>query len=104
MTLRQSQPVGECVVHDGGVWGRDDVWLSADGRTLVTTEASGSAADLVFRDTRSCAKVATLDMAGLQWRVHGQALVLHAGTGRGTDRRIPLDAACRPVLARKKTH
>jgi len=101
MTLRRLQPAGECVVDDGGVWGRDGVWLSGDGRTLATLEGSGSAQDLVFRDTHTCAKVATLDVAGLQWRVQGKAMVLRPVVGKGADRRVPLDAACRPATPRK---
>jgi len=96
MTLRRSQPAGECVVDDGGVWGRDGVWLSGDGRTLATLEGSGSSEDLVFRDTHTCAKVGTLDVSGRQWRVQGRTLVLHAAAGKDADRRVPLDAACRP--------
>lgn len=41
MTVRHLQPAAECAVDDGGVWGRDGVWLSGDGRTLVSTESSG---------------------------------------------------------------
>ena len=95
MTLRRSQPAGECVVDDGGVWGRDGVWLSGDGRTLATLEGSGSSGELVFRDASTCAKVGTLDVSGRQWRVQGRTLVLHAAAVKDADRRVPLDAACR---------
>jgi hypothetical protein len=104
MTLRRSKPAAECVVDDGGVWGRDGVWISGDGRTLVTIEASGSSEDLVFRDTRTCAKVGTVDVAGMQWRAKGPALLLHARVGQGADRRVPLDAACRPAVPPKSAH
>ena len=97
MTVQHLQPAAECVVHDGGVWGRDGVWLSGDGRTLVTTESSGSAQDLVFRDTRTCAKVGQLDVAGVQWRVEGKQLVLDGGPAKRRAKRVPLDAACRPA-------
>lgn len=103
MTVRHLQPASQCVVDDGGVWGRDGVWLVDDGRTLVTTESSGSSQDLVFRDTRSCAKVATLDVAGVQWRVAGRTLLLRA-SGAKADRRVPLTAACRPAVAAKPRH
>jgi hypothetical protein len=103
MTLRRRQQVSECRVLDGGVWGRDGVWVAADGRTLVTTESSGSSQDLVFRDTRTCAKLATLDVAGVQWRVEGPALLLHRdGTRRAADVRVRLDADCRPAVASKR--
>lgn len=85
------------MVQDGGVWGRDGVWLSGDGRTLVTTESSGSAQDLVFRDTRTCTKAGQLDVAGLQWRVEGRQLLLDGGAAKHRTRRVPLDAACRPA-------
>jgi hypothetical protein len=97
MTVRHLQPASQCVVDEGGVWGRDGVWLSGDGRTLVTTESSGSAQDLVFRDTRTCAKVGRLDVAGVQWRVEGKQLVLDAGPAQRRAKRVPLDAVCRPA-------
>jgi len=103
MTVRHLRSAGQCVVGDGGVWGRDGVWLSADGRTLATTESSGSSQDLVFRDTGTCAKVATLDVAGMQWRVAGRALLLRAD-GAKAERRMPLDAACRPATPAKPRH
>jgi len=103
MTVRQIRSAGQCVVDDGGVRGRDGVWLSADGRTLATSESSGSSQDLVFRDTRTCAKVATIDVAGMQWRVAGRALLLRAD-GAKADRRVPLDAACRPATPAKPRH
>ena len=101
MTVRHLQPASQCVVDDGGVWGRDGVWLSADGRTLVTTESSGSSQDLVFRDTRSCAQVGRLDVAGLAWHVEDGNLVLTGPNGARRARRVPLDAACRPPVAGK---
>lgn len=102
MTLRQLRPAAECMVDDGGVWDREGVWLSGDGRTLVTTESSGSALDLVFRDTRTCAKVGRLDVAGVRWHVDGQQLVLDGAAGKHRARRVPLDAACRPASAAAK--
>ncbi len=97
MTVRHLQPAAECMVDDGGVWGRDGVWLSSDGRTLATTESSGSSQDLVFRDTRTCAKLGELDVAGAQWRVEGRQLVIDGGASKRHARRVPLDAACRPT-------
>lgn len=96
LTVRHLRPASRCVVDDGGVWSRDGVWLVGDGRTLITTESSGSSLELVFRDTRSCAKLASLDIAGLAWRIDGRALLLRA-PGAGADRRVPLTAACRPA-------
>jgi hypothetical protein len=103
MTVRHLQPAGQCAVDDGGVWGRDGVWLSGDGRTLVTTESSGSAQDLVFRDTRTCAKVGQLDVAGAQWRVEGKQLVIDEGGSKRHTKRVLLDTACRPVVGALKT-
>jgi hypothetical protein len=98
LTVRHLRPAGECRVEDGGVWRRDGVWLVDDGRTLLTTESSGSSLDLVFRDTRSCAKVASLDVAGVSWRIEGHALLLRRADAKA-DRRVPLTAACRPAVA-----
>jgi len=99
MTVRHLRPASECLVDDGGAWGRDGVWLSADGRTLVTTESSGSSQDLVFRDTHSCAQVGRLGVAGMAWHVEDGALVLTGPGGQRRARRVPLDAACRPPVA-----
>lgn len=104
MTVRRAQPAGECRVDDGGVFDRAGVWLSGDGLTLATIEGSGSAEDLVFRDVRSCVKVATLDVAGQQWRVQGKVLVLHKSAGQRGDRRVPLDATCRPAPPARAAH
>jgi len=100
LTVRHLQPASQCVVDDGGVWGRDGVWLVDGGRTLLTTESSGSSQDLVFRDTRSCARLASLDVAGMQWRIEGRTLLLRPA-GAKADRRVPLTAACRPAAAAK---
>ena len=96
-------PAGDRV-DDGGVFDRAGVWLSGDGLTLATIEGSGSAEDLVFRDVSSCAKVATLDVAGQQWRVEGKVLVLHKSAGHRGDRRVPLDATCRPAPSARAAH
>jgi len=104
MTVRQLQPASQCVVDDGGVWAREGVWLSGDGRTLVTLEGSGASEDLVFRDTRSCAKVGTVDITGMKWRAKGNALLLDQATGKGANRPVPLDAACRPAAPRQAAH
>jgi hypothetical protein len=96
LTVRHLRPAGECVVNDGGVWGRDGVWLSSDGRTLWTTESSGSSEDLVFRDVRTCAKVGQIDVAGRRWQVDGHQLVLTGAEAPGRFKRVPLDVACRP--------
>ena len=101
MTVRHRQPASQCVVDDGGAWGRDGVWLSVDGLTLVTTESSESSQDLVFRDTRSCAQVGRLDVAGMAWHVEDGGLVLTGPHGARRARRVPLDAACRPPAADK---
>ncbi len=102
MTVRRRQPPTECAVTDGGVWGRDGVWLTADGRTLVTTESSGSYEGVVFRDTGTCAKVGEVDVSGVAWRVDGAVLVLaSAGPGQRA-KRVRLDGACRPVATRDK--
>lgn len=97
MTVRHLSPPNECMVRDGGVWGRDGVWVTDDGRTLVTTESSGSSEDLVFRDTSSCATVASVDVAGKRWRLDGRMLVLRDDRAPSVvGRRVRLDAACRP--------
>ena len=100
VTLRHLQSDGTCTIDDGGVWGRDGVWVSADGNTLVTTESSGSYEGLVFHDTHSCAKVGEIDVSGARWHVDGASVVLdHAVAPHGT-KRGRLDVACRPAGAR----
>lgn len=99
MTVRRLHAELECEVTAGGAWGRDGVWTSTDGATLVTTESSGSHEGLVFHDTRSCAKVGEIDVSGARWRIAGRTLVISPSTAPRRPTRVPLDADCRPLAA-----
>ncbi len=98
VTVRRAGAAGECRIDEGGVWARDGVWLSADGRTLVTAESSGSALDLVFHDTATCARLDAVGIAGASWHVRDGRLALRRPEGRTS---IELDASCRPAGPRR---
>jgi len=84
---------------DGGIWVRHHVWASADGRTLVTHEYSGSNDELVFYDTLSCARTAAIDVSVAQWTVDGRTVAITQAGKRQS--RVALDAACLPAGPRR---
>ncbi|HKT28854.1 hypothetical protein [Dyella sp.] len=79
---------------DGGVWARNGVYISTDGKVLVTTEFSGSYDGLVFRDVRTCKKIDELDVSGTHWSIHGSQITWQPISG--TPQTVRLDEACRP--------
>lgn len=79
---------------DGGVWARNGVYISNDGKMLVTAEFSGSYDGLVFRDVRTCKKVDELDVSGSRWSIHGSRITLQPIAG--ASKTVRLDAGCRP--------
>jgi hypothetical protein len=87
----------ECAIQDGGIWVRRHVWASADGRTLVTHEYSGSNDELVFHDTRSCARTAVVDVSNTRWTIEGGAVIKSAAKGTKRPSSVRLDAACLPA-------
>lgn len=99
LTVKQLGNQTECAIQDGGIWVRRHVWASADGRTLVTHEYSGSNDELVFYDTRSCARTAAIDVTGTQWTVDGRTVAITQAGKRKS--RVALDAACRPAGPRR---
>ena len=79
---------------DGGVWARNGVYVSTDGKLLVTDEFSGSYDGLVFRDVRTCKKVDELDVSGSRWSIQGSRITWQPASG--ASKTVRLDAACRP--------
>lgn len=78
---------------DGGVWARDGVYVSHDGKTLVTAEYSGSYDGLVFRDVRTCKKVAELDVSDAHWTIQGSRITWQSASG--ATKAVSLDTKCR---------
>ena len=99
LAIHHAQPASDCSIDDGGVWGRDGVWLTPDGNTLVTTESSGAYQGLVFHDTRSCAKVGEVDVSGSSWNVEGRSIILKQAAAPHAKKTLRLDASCRPPAA-----
>lgn len=90
---------GECAINDGGVWVRRHVYADAQGQVLVTHEYSGSNDQLTFYDTRSCARLASIDVSNRTWVVEGGTILITAPKApKATKKplRIGLDAACLP--------
>ena len=87
----------ECRIDDGGIWVRQHVYASTQGQVLVTHEYSGSNDQLVFYDTRTCAKLASIDVSNKTWAVDGGAVLLTTPNAARKPLRVGLDAACLPV-------
>lgn len=98
--LRVTQiPAGTtCTIDDGGIWVRQHVYADTQGRVLATHEYSGSNDSLNFYDTRSCRKLATVDVSNTTWRLGAEGLDIEVLTqaGRKT-KRLALTGACLPT-------
>lgn len=92
MTLRSLRSGAACEV-DGGVWARRSVHLSADEKTLLVQEYSGSNDRLLFYDTATCKQRAGIDISGAQWSIDGGRIVVQRARARAT---YALDARCMP--------
>jgi hypothetical protein len=89
-----------CTIDDGGIWVRQHVYADAQGRVLATHEYSGSNDSLNFYDTRSCRKLATVDVSNTTWRLGAEGLVMDALPQAGKQtKRVPLTGACLPAKA-----
>jgi hypothetical protein len=100
--LRVTQgPAGTtCTIDDGGIWMRQHVYADAQGRVLATHEYSGSNDSLNFYDTRSCRKLATVDVSNTTWRLGAEGLAIDVQTKAGKQtKRVPLTGACLPAKA-----
>lgn len=96
LTVRQLATSNECAISDGGIWVRQHVYASADGRVLVTHEFSGSNDALVFYDTGTCAKKAVVDVSNAQWFLEGSTIVKSPSKAGQRASRIKLNTACLP--------
>ncbi len=103
MTIRDMRTSKQCEV-DGGVWVRKDVYLGAQGKTLMTHEYSGSNAFLMFYDTQSCRKLAEVDISTRKWALlaskNGTQLSLSAA--KQPSKTIPFNSLCLPKQSTKK--
>lgn len=99
LTMKRLDTQTECVAHDGGIWVRRHVYASTDGGTLVTHEYSGSNEELVFYDTRNCARKATLDVSDSRWAIEGNTVLKWQAKADKRPSRIRLDRACLPIKA-----
>jgi hypothetical protein len=77
----------------GGIWARDSVFVSADGRTLLTLEYSGAWQALLLRDVRTCRKVGEIDLsAEPMWKIETDRIVIGDASRART---VRLDDRCR---------
>jgi hypothetical protein len=89
-----------CTIDDGGIWVRQHVYADAQGRVLATHEYSGSNDSLNFYDTRSCRKLATVDVSDTTWRLGAEGLDIDVQTKAGKKtKRVALTGACLPAKA-----
>jgi hypothetical protein len=79
---------------DGGIWSRNGVYVSSDGKVLVTDEYSGSYDGLVFRDVNTCKKINELDVSEAHWSIQGSQVAWQ--TASGSKKTVSLDAQCKP--------
>lgn len=98
MTITQLSNGVKCAV-DGGIWLRKAVYLSADGKTLMTQEYSGSSDQLNFYDTRSCRKIGMLDVSNAKWTLDKGTLQVLSQHGKA--KTIKLNQSC-TITAHKK--
>jgi len=61
----------ECMIEEGGIWARAEVYLSDDERYMLVYEFSGSSGDLVSYDTHTCREIKRVDVSGMHWRIDG---------------------------------
>jgi hypothetical protein len=89
-----------CTIDDGGIWVRQHVYADAQGRVLATHEYSGSNDSLNFYDTRSCRKLATVDVSNTTWRLGAEGLDIEVQTKAGKQtKRVTLTGDCLPAKA-----
>jgi hypothetical protein len=89
-----------CTIDDGGIWVRQHVYADAQGRVLATHEYSGSNDSINFYDTRSCHKLATVDVSNTTWRLGAEGLDIGVQTKAGKQtKRVALTGACLPTRA-----
>jgi hypothetical protein len=89
-----------CTIDDGGIWVRQHVYADAQGRVLATHEYSGSNDSLNFYDTRSCQKLATVDVSNTTWQLGADGLDIDVQTKAGKKtKRVTLTGDCLPAKA-----
>jgi hypothetical protein len=100
LTIRDLRSGKQCAV-DGGVWVRKDVYLGAQGKTLLTHEYSGSNAFLMFYDTATCRKLSEVDVSTKKWTLvftqKGSALRTVDAAYPATTKSIPFNSRCLPM-------
>ncbi|PTT87820.1 hypothetical protein DBR42_10885, partial [Pelomonas sp. HMWF004] len=96
LTVKRLDTQTECTIQDGGIWVRRHVWASRTGGTLVTHEYSGSNDELVFYDTRNCARTAVIDVSDARWAIEGGVVTKSPAQAGKRPSRVGLDAACLP--------
>jgi len=74
VTIRNKKKNTSCEISEGGIWVREEVYLTADEHYVLMNEYSGSGSDLVSYDTRTCLETKRLDVSGMRWRLDGSKM------------------------------
>lgn len=102
VVIRQLATPVECVIDEGGIWVRRHVYASDDGHVVVTNEYSGSNEDLVFYETRTCEKRASIDVSNAKWVIKEK--YIHIFPSARQPYRIKLNRNCLPVDLPRASH
>jgi len=66
-----------CSIDDGGIWVREEIYLSANERYLLSGEYSGSSCDIVSYDMNNCRQIKRLDVSDTcRWKVEANQAYL----------------------------
>jgi hypothetical protein len=102
LRIRPVQGGKACEV-DGGIWLRNAVLLDASEQRLLVQSFSGSAGELTFYDTSSCAQLARIELPEASWELQGEQLVIgrecsEAGLAHCSERKAhTLNEQCLPL-------
>lgn len=100
LTIKHLDSGTQCEI-DGGIWLRNAVYVSGDGKTLMTQQYSGSNDQLLFHDTRSCRQTGMIDVSDAHWKVSNSRIEIdYPATKRKKSFR--LNHSCLPMSEKNK--
>lgn len=74
LKIRRTENSTVCEVDDG-IWVRNAVYLSSDGKMLLAKLFSGSSESLGFYDTHTCALKDRVDISNRAWDIEAKGLL-----------------------------
>lgn len=100
LTIVNTAQKSHCAI-DGGAWVRKAVFISNDKSTVAAQEFSGSNDFLNFYSTRTCRKIAMVDISNSTWELDRATLrVLRKDPPRPTN--YTLSPKCKPVKVNQR--